>query len=96
MCGYALPPAVSEQPVVRVPATAARPVGFKVGCARMNNREIAENADDYVMLAYVLYRGAAADLRNKLAAVDKCAIRIGVKKIASQVSIKPRGVGLVH
>jgi hypothetical protein len=52
----------------------------------MNDREITKNADDHIMLADVLYRGTAADLGDERAAVDQCAIRIGVKESLAKLA----------
>lgn len=93
--GYALPSAISEQPIVCVATTTGRPVGFEIRCARMNDREITEDADDDIMLADIIHRGSATDLGNECAAVDQRAVWIGVEKIAGQVGVEPCGVGLV-
>ena len=93
--GNALPSTISEQPIVCVAAAAGCCVGFEIHCACMNDRKIAKNADDHIMFADVLYRGATADLGDERVAVDQCAVRIGVEKIAGQISVEPRGVGLV-
>src|SRR5262249_13451955 len=91
----ALPSAIAEQPVVRIATIAGRAVGFEVGCARMNDGELTEDADDDIMLADILHRGSATDLGNERAAVDQCAVWIGVEEIACQVGVEPGGVGLV-
>ena len=52
----------------------------------MNDGEIAEDSDDHIVLADVLDRGAATDLRKKGLAVDEGAIGVSVEKSAARLA----------
>src|SRR5688572_33452572 len=86
---HALPAAVAELPIVGVAAGAWGPVRLRVGGAGVDDGEVAEDADDDVVLADALHWRSAADLRQKGVSVDQHAIRVGVAEVSGKVGVEP-------
>src|SRR5262249_41957965 len=93
--GYALPAPVAKLPVIGIAAGSLGAVRLLVAGARVDDSEVAENANHHVGLADVLDGGAAADLREKGLAVDEGAVRVGVEKIGCEVGIEPGDIGFI-
>jgi hypothetical protein len=94
--GDALPAPIAKLPIVGVAAGAFGAVGLLVAGARVDDGEVAKNADQHIMLADILDGGAAADLCKESLAVNKAAIGIGVEKIRREVGIKLGDIGFIH
>ena len=92
----ALPAPVVKPPIIGVAAGPLGAVRLLVAGARVDDGEIAKDADDHIVLADVLDGGAATDLRKKGLAVDEGAIGVGVEKIGREVGVKPGDVGFIH
>ena len=76
----ALPTPVAKPPIIGVAAGPLGAVRLLVAGARVDDGEIAKDADDHIVLADVLDGGAATNLRTKGLAVDEGAIGVGVEK----------------
>jgi hypothetical protein len=62
----------------------------------VDDGEVAKDTDDHVMLADVLDRGAATDLRKKGLAVDEGTVGVGVEKSAARLASNQATYGLDH
>ena len=91
----ALPAPVAKPPIIGVAAGPLRTICFLVAGAPVDDGEIAEHTDDHVVLADILDRGAATDLRKKGLAVDEGAVGVGVEKIGREVGVKPSDIGFI-
>ena len=92
----ALPASIAKAPIIGVAAGPLGTICFLVAGAPVDDGEIAENTDDHVVLADILDRGAATDLRKKGFAVDEGTIGVGVEEIGREVGIKPSDIGFIH
>src|SRR5262245_48326329 len=89
----ALPATVAKLPIVGVTPAALCAVCLLVAGARVNDCEVAKDADQHVVLANVLDRRTATDLGQKCLAVDQGAIGIGVEEVGREVGLKPGDIG---
>jgi len=91
----ALPAPIAKLPIIGVAAGALATVGLLVAGARVDDGEVAKDADHDVMFADVLDRRTAADLRQKGLAVDEAAIGIGAEELRREVGVKPGNIGFI-
>ena len=75
-----MPASVAKPPIIGVAAGPPGTICLQVAGLRVDDGEIAKDADDHIVLADVLDGGAATDLRKKGLAVDEGAIGVGVEK----------------
>src|SRR5438067_10022720 len=61
----ALPASVAKPPIIGVAAGPLAAICLLVAGARVDDGEIAKDTDDHVVLADILDRGAATDLRKE-------------------------------
>jgi len=93
--GDALPAPIAKLPIIGVAASTLATVSLLVAGARVDDGEVAKYADHDVVLADVLDRRAAADLRQKGLAVDEAAIGVGVEEIGCEVGVKPGNIRFI-
>src|SRR5690606_34125748 len=89
------PPLALPAPDVRVAAASRLAVRPGEGGARMNEGEVAQEADAHVLLAQLAYRRATADLGEELRAIEQRAIRVHVHEVGREVLLEPCGAGFV-
>ena len=92
----ALPAPIAKPPIIGVAAGPLSTICFLVAGARVDDGEIAKDTNDHVVLADVLDRGAATDLRKKSLPVDEGTVGVGVEKIGREVDVKPSDIGFIH
>src|SRR6516162_7210038 len=92
----ALPAPVAKLPIVGVTPGALCAVCLLIAGARVNDCEVAKDADQHVVFANVLDPRAATDLGKKCLAVDQGAIGIGVEEVGREVGLKPGNIAFIN
>src|SRR5215813_4450091 len=91
----ALPAPVAKLPIVGVTPAGLCAVCLLVAGARVNDCEVAKDADQHVVLANVLDRRTATNLGQKCLAVDQGAIGIGVEEVGREIGLKPGDIAFI-
>jgi hypothetical protein len=82
----ALPASVAKPPIIGVAAGPLGTICLQVAGAPVDDGEVAEDTDDHVVLADVLDRGAATDLRKKGLAAMKVPSGLVLKKSVARLA----------